>query len=328
MINLKGVVKKLNLSRFIIHEKLMCVGIRLIISVTFLLLVVSVRLQAQDTKVSHPFMWKSFNNPAYSGFDGLAGVNIGMQRSYWSKPLDFRSYFVSADYAFQEKRTFGLGGLSLFYQRDQESSVMYVTQLFAAALSARVKLSRSTVLQVGLQPSLYCKSVDPSKLTLGDQFDPFYGQILDISPELMSFYADKVTIFDMAAGIYGQTDFNVAWHGVASGVWVFCISYHRIHSVVFIRTRVCFFRRKSVESPVFGICFVCTSFCFRESDQYSAFSVRNDRCAVGYAEFTIRSLLGGRAFRTDRFGCPGGSIRRIAGRYLVSTFRSEYSGRT
>ena len=83
-----------------------------------------------------------FYNPAYSGFDGLAGVNIGMQRSYWSKPLDFRSYFVSADYAFQEKRTFGLGGLSLFYQRDQESSVMYVTQLFAAALSARVKLSR------------------------------------------------------------------------------------------------------------------------------------------------------------------------------------------
>ena len=50
MINLKGVVKKLNLSRFIIHEKLMCVGIRLIISVTFLLLVVSVRLQAQDRK--------------------------------------------------------------------------------------------------------------------------------------------------------------------------------------------------------------------------------------------------------------------------------------
>ena len=158
MINLKGVVKKLNLSRFIIHEKLMCVGIRLIISVTFLLLVVSVRLQAQDTKVSHPFMWKSFNNPAYSGFDGLAGVNIGMQRSYWSKPLDFRSYFVSADYAFQEKRTFGLGGLSLFYQRDQESSVMYVTQLFAAALSARVKLSRSTVLQVGLRTPLWRSS--------------------------------------------------------------------------------------------------------------------------------------------------------------------------
>ena len=328
MINLKGVVKKLNLSRFIIHEKLMCVGIRLIISVTFLLLVVSVRLQAQDTKVSHPFMWKSFNNPAYSGFDGLAGVNIGMQRSYWSKPLDFRSYFVSADYAFQEKRTFGLGGLSLFYQRDQESSVMYVTQLFAAALSARVKLSRSTVLQVGLQPSLYCKSVDPSKLTLGDQFDPFYGQILDISPELMSFYADKVTIFDMAAGIYGQTDFNVAWHGVASLEYGFSV-YHIIESTQsFLSEHGSASSEENLLNRRYSICFVCTSFCFRESDQYSAFSVRNDRCAVGYAEFTIRSLLGGRAFRTDRFGCPGGSIRRIAGRYLVSTFRSEYSGRT
>ena len=100
---------------------------------------------SQDTKLPHPFMWKSFNNPGYSGFDGLMGVNVGMQRTYWSHPLDFRSYFVSADYPFQEKRTFGLGGVSLFYQRDQESSVMYVTNSFAAAISGRVKISRSTV---------------------------------------------------------------------------------------------------------------------------------------------------------------------------------------
>lgn len=186
-------------------------------------------LYAQDTKVSHPFMWKSFNNPAYSGFDGLASVNVGMQRSYWSNPLDFRSYFVSADYAFREKRTFGLGGVSLFYQRDQEGALMYVMNTFSAAVSARVKLSRSTVLQVGLQPALYRKSVDPSRITLGDQFDPFYGQVLDISPELMSFYADNVTMFDIGAGVYGQTDFNIAWHGVASLEYGFSV-YHIIES--------------------------------------------------------------------------------------------------
>ena len=45
----------------------------------------------------------------------------------------------------------------------------------------------------------------------------------------MSFYADKVTIFDMAAGIYGQTDFNVAWHGVASLEYGFSV-YHIIES--------------------------------------------------------------------------------------------------
>lgn len=184
---------------------------------------------AQDTKVAHPFMWKSFNNPAYSGFNGLAGVNIGFQRSYWSKPLDFRSYFLSADYPFQEKKTFGLGGVSLFYERDQESSVMYVTNTFAAALSARVRLSRSTVIQVGLQPALYHKSVDPSRMTLGDQFDPFYGQIMDVSPELMNFYSDKVTMFDMAAGVYGQTDFNISWHGVATLDYGFSV-YHIIES--------------------------------------------------------------------------------------------------
>lgn len=184
---------------------------------------------AQDTKVSHPFMWKSFNNPGYSGFNGLMGVNIGMQRAYWSHPLDYRSYFVSMDYPFKEKRTFGLGGVSLFYQRDQEGALMYVTNTFAAALSTRVKLSHSSVIQIGIQPTVYQKSVDPSRITLGDQFDPFYGQILDISPELMSFYADKLTMFDMAVGIYGQTDFNIAWHGVASLEYGFSV-YHLIES--------------------------------------------------------------------------------------------------
>jgi len=199
----------------------------------FLLLVILYGMaqvgRAQDTKVPHPFMWKSFNNPAYTGFDGLARVSVGMQRAYWSKPLDFRTYFVAADYPFQEKKTFGLGGVSLLYQRDQENALLYITNAFAAAVSARVKLSRSTVLQVGLQPALYQKSVDPSRITLGDQFDPYYGQILDVSPELIDFYADKVTMFDVAAGIYGQTDFNIKWHGVATLEYGFSV-YHIIES--------------------------------------------------------------------------------------------------
>lgn len=205
----------LPMKRFILLFVISCVGVGV--------------LSAQDTKISHPFMWKSFNNPGYSGFDGLARVSVGMQRAYWSNPLDFRTYFLSADYPFKEKRTFGLGGLSLFYQRDQENSLLYITNSFAAAISARVRVSRSTVIQVGLQPTLYQKSLDPSRITLGDQFDPFYGQILDVSPELVNFYADKVTMFDVAAGIYGETDFNIAWHGVASLEYGFSV-YHIIES--------------------------------------------------------------------------------------------------
>ena len=67
-------------------------------------------VSAQDTKVSHPFMWKSFNNPGYSGFDGLMRAAIGVQRSHWSHPLDLRTYFLAYDYPFQDKNTYGLGG--------------------------------------------------------------------------------------------------------------------------------------------------------------------------------------------------------------------------
>lgn len=197
--------------------------------VCFVLLVRADKLAAQDTKLPHPFMWKSFNNPGYAGFNGLMGVNVGMQRAYWSYPLDYRSYFVSADYPFQDKKTFGLGGVSLFYQRDQEKSVMYVTSSFGAAISGRVRIARNTVLQLGLQPMLYQKNLDPSRLTLGDQFDPYYGQVLSLSPELVNFYSDNILMFDMAAGIYGQTDFALGYHGLASVEYGFSV-YHIIES--------------------------------------------------------------------------------------------------
>lgn len=186
-------------------------------------------LFGQDTKLSHPFMWKSFNNPGYSGFDGLMQVNLGFRRSFWSNPLKLATYFVSFDYPFSNRRSFGLGGVSLFYQRDQENSLMYVTNMFGAAIASRVQVTRSTVLQFGLQPMVYRKSVDPSRMTLGDQFDPYYGQILDVSPSLLELYADKLWMFDVAAGIYGQTDFNIAWHGVASLEYGFSV-YHIIES--------------------------------------------------------------------------------------------------
>lgn len=184
---------------------------------------------AQDTKLPHPFMWKSFNNPGYSGFDGVMGVNVGVRRAYWSKPLDFRTYFLSVDYPFLDKKTYGLGGVSLLYERDQEKSLMYITNTIALSISGRVKVARSTVLQLGIQPAIYLKSLDPSRITLGDQFDPYYGKVLELSPELMAFYKDNITLFDVAAGIYGQTDFNVGTHGIASVEYGFSV-YHIVES--------------------------------------------------------------------------------------------------
>ncbi|MDL2283134.1 PorP/SprF family type IX secretion system membrane protein [Odoribacter sp. OttesenSCG-928-G04] len=196
----------------------------------FVMLCFSFSLKAQDTKLPHPYMWKSFNNPGYSGFDGLASVNIGMRRAYWSNPLDFRSYFLSADYSFKDKRgTLGLGGVSLFYQRDQEKSIMYVTNSISAAISARVKVGRRSVLQLGLQPFLHFKNLDQSRIVLGDQLDPYYGQILGLSPELVEFYSDNVTLFDVAAGIYGKSDFYAGKTGLSTLEYGFSI-YHIIES--------------------------------------------------------------------------------------------------
>lgn len=170
----------------------------LLISCTF-------ALNAQDTKLSHPFMWKSFNNPGYSGFDGRMAVSFGAQKAFWGNPLDFRSYFLAVDVPFTAKRTVGLGGVSVFAQRDEEGTLMYATNTLAATISARARILRNTVIQLGIQPCVYQKSIDPDRILLGDQLDSYYGKILNVSPEMMQFYKNKITLFDFAAGIYGQT---------------------------------------------------------------------------------------------------------------------------
>lgn len=171
---------------------------------------------AQDTRMGHPFMWKSMNNPGFSGFDGQMAVDLGFQRAFWGNPLDFKSYYVGVDVPFGSKRTLGLGGASLFFQRDQESALMYVTNSVGLAISGRVNVSDKTVLQLGIQPVLYQKSLDPSRIILGDQIDPYYGKILDVSPQMLDLYKDKITLVDFAAGLYGRSSFYLKNGSLAS----------------------------------------------------------------------------------------------------------------
>ena len=50
-----------------------------------------------------------------------------------------------------------------------------------------------------------------------------------MSPELVNFYADKILMLDVAAGMYGETDFLIGWHGVAKLEYGFSV-YHIIES--------------------------------------------------------------------------------------------------
>lgn len=172
--------------------------------------------RGQDPRMAHPFLWKTFNNPGHTGFDGRLGIDLGIQRSFWSNPLDFRSYFVGAELPIGNKRTYGLGGVGLSFQRDMEGSLMYATNSIGFAVSGRVRIMENTVLQLGIQPVVYQKSLDPSRLILGDQLDSYYGKILNVSPELLDIYKDKITLLDFSTGLYGKTNFHVKNGAMAS----------------------------------------------------------------------------------------------------------------
>ena len=152
-----------------------------------------------------------------------------MQRSYWSKPLDFRSYFVSERLCLSGKGLSAWGGLSLFYQRDGKFGDVCDPAVCCRLCRPGVKLSRSAVLQVGLQPSLYWQKRGSLEVDTGRSVRSFLRSDFWISP--LSWWVFMPISDDIRYGRrYLRSDRFQCGSGMGLvWVWVFCISYHRIH---------------------------------------------------------------------------------------------------
>ncbi|MCX6252422.1 MAG: PorP/SprF family type IX secretion system membrane protein [Bacteroidetes bacterium] len=165
-------------------------------AVILVLLLNVLTVRGQDPPFSQWFSTPSYYNPAY------CGVNSGVRarflyRDQWPNlPLDFKSYFFSADVG--DRRLPGSGGLGLVVISDNEGAAFIHDLTAALNVSVRIPITANLVTQVGIRAGVVQRRVNYNELVFTDMLDPRYGAIYQTSFDLNS--ASKKVFPDFGAG--------------------------------------------------------------------------------------------------------------------------------
>ena len=135
--------------------------------------------RGQDVNYSQFFSTPLYYNPAYTG------INTGLRarflfRDQWpSLPIDFKSYYFSADLG--DRNLPGAGGIGIMINSDSPGAGMINTLQAALAISVRIRIASFMVAQVGIKAAVLQRKVNWDDLVFADQLDPKYGAVYQTS---------------------------------------------------------------------------------------------------------------------------------------------------
>jgi type IX secretion system PorP/SprF family membrane protein len=125
-----------------------------------------------------PYYSQYFNAPLYYN-PGMVGLNSGlkvrlMYRNQWPQYNDdLKSYNFSMDVA--ERFMPGAGGLGIIFNTNKEGDGLIKKNLVGALASARVRINRNMVSQLGFMVAYVQKQIDDDEFIWGDQLDNRHG---------------------------------------------------------------------------------------------------------------------------------------------------------
>ncbi|NQV03273.1 MAG: PorP/SprF family type IX secretion system membrane protein [Bacteroidia bacterium] len=135
--------------------------------------------QAQDVNYSQFFSSPLYYNPAFTG------INTGLRarfvfRDQWpSLPIDFKSYYFSADIG--DRNLPGAGGIGIMINSDSPGAGLINTLQAALTIGVRVPVTSFMVAQIGVKAAILQRKVNWDDFVFADQLDPKYGAIYQTS---------------------------------------------------------------------------------------------------------------------------------------------------
>lgn len=185
---------------------------------------------AQDVTFSQFLYSPSYYNPAATGIDrGLLGT-INYRRALIYMPSKFESYAVGIDQSIHDTGLKGLGGAGFFLINNQEGDGSLNTLALGIPVSARIDLTDQWILQAGVAPVVYQKTINWDHLIFGDQLNPYYGVILPNSGAVD--YANatpRINFFDFDIGLWTRWESDPSYQSnVFHDVFDFGISIQHI----------------------------------------------------------------------------------------------------
>lgn len=160
----------------------------------FLLLLSPAR--GQDPNYSQFFSTPLYYNPAYTGINTGVRARFTFRDQWPNLPVDFRSYYFSADLG--DRNLPGSGGLGLIVNSDNEGIGFIKNLSVGLTVGVRIPITATVVTQVGIKAAIVQKTLNWNDFVFSDQLSEKYGNIYQsafVPPD-----ANKKVFPDFGAG--------------------------------------------------------------------------------------------------------------------------------
>jgi len=174
---------------------------KIIITITILLQIVIVsQVKAQiDPHFSQYYAYPLFLNPALTGvMNGDARVNANFKDQYATVDNAYETGALSADIRPNDRMGVGLTVLD---ESAGTAGYNYFTAYGSFSYNIAISSNGTQKINFGVQAGLINRSFDPSKLQLGDQYNPALGFDSNL-PTYETFSTTNSTEFDAGAGVF------------------------------------------------------------------------------------------------------------------------------
>lgn len=166
----------------------------------------------QDMNYTQYFSTPIYYNPAFTGINTGVRARFLFRDQWPTLPIDFKSYFFSADLG--DRNLPGSGGLGLMITSDNPGVGMINNFQAALTIGVRIPLTEFVVSQIGIKAAILQRKVNWDDLVFADMLDPKYGvyyQTSFIPPD-----ANKRVVPDFGAG--GIVQFTTATGNISGNL--------------------------------------------------------------------------------------------------------------
>jgi type IX secretion system PorP/SprF family membrane protein len=158
-------------------------------------------LKAQiDPHFSQYYAYPLWLNPALTGvINGEGRINANFKNQYATINNAYRTTALSADFRPTERVGVGLNVLD---QAAGTAGYNYFSAYGTFSYGITVSADGNQRVSFGLQAGVINRSFDPSKIQLGNQFNPATGGFDNTIPGNETFTNTNATVFDAGAGVF------------------------------------------------------------------------------------------------------------------------------
>ena len=150
----------------------------------------------QDMNYTQYFASPIYYNPAYTGLTSGFRARF-LYREQWPQlPIDFKSYYFSADIG--DRNLPGAGGIGLLVASDNPGIGLINNLTVGLNFSVRIRINSLVTSQLGIKAAMLQRSINTDDLIFTGQLDEKYGPIYQSSFNTLD--ANKKTVPDFAAG--------------------------------------------------------------------------------------------------------------------------------